>query len=242
VFHRANLHRSSRSCNHFVFCSSVSPLHIAAWNNGLDEVVGRPNVFISGKEVDCESFVSFLSAELLVQRTNDAPKPEEECSVNHFNPPTCSFPLFQSQSMAASKQRAEVFLMQELKALSTSTRDRDDAFSAGLNGNDLFNWSVCIIGPEGSLNEGGIFQASLQFPPSYPDNPSVMRFITPIFHPNIWADGKVCISVLRDPGEDPLNPQEQAWERWLPIHKVYSICMSVSISLPVPFFDLNHRF
>ena len=91
--------------------------------------------------------------------------------------------------MAASKQRAEKFLMQELKALSTG--DRDDGFSAGLNGDDLFNWSVCIMGPEGSLYEGGIFQASLQFPHSYPDNPPVMRFITPIFHPNIWPDGKV---------------------------------------------------
>jgi ubiquitin-protein ligase len=160
-------------------------------------------------------------------------KPEEECSFNHFNPPTCSFPLIQSQSMAASKQRAEKFLMQELKALSTG--DRDDGFSAGLNGDDLFNWSVCIMGPEGSLYEGGIFQASLQFPHSYPDNPPVMRFITPIFHPNIWPDGKVCISILHAPGEDPLNPQEQASERWLPIHNVFSICMSVSISLPVTF-------
>lgn len=130
--------------------------------------------------------------------------------------------------MAASKQRAEKFLMQELKALSTG--DRDDGFSAGLNGDDLFNWSVCIMGPEGSLYEGGIFQASLQFPHSYPDNPPVMRFITPIFHPNIWPDGKVCISILHPPGEDPLNPQEQASERWLPIHNVFSICMSVSIS------------
>ena len=137
--------------------------------------------------------------------------------------------------MAASKQRAEKFLMQELKALSTG--DRDDGFSAGLNGDDLFNWSVCIMGPEGSLYEGGIFQASLQFPHSYPDNPPVMRFITPIFHPNIWADGKVCISILHAPGEDPLNPQEQASERWLPIHNVFSICMSVSINFsPVSEF------
>ena len=128
--------------------------------------------------------------------------------------------------MAASKQRAEKFLMQELKALSTG--DRDDGFSAGLNGDDLFNWSVCIMGPEGSLYEGGIFQASLQFPHTYPDNPPVMRFITPIFHPNIWPDGKVCISILHPPGEDPMNPQEQASERWLPIHNVFSICMSVS--------------
>jgi ubiquitin-protein ligase len=135
------------------------------------------------------------------------------------------FVLIQVQYMAASKQRAEKFLMQELKALSTG--DRDDGFSAGLNGDDLFNWSVCIMGPEGSLYEGGIFQASLQFPHSYPDNPPVMRFITPIFHPNIWPDGKVCISILHPPGEDPLNPQEQASERWLPIHNVFSICMSV---------------
>jgi ubiquitin-protein ligase len=145
--------------------------------------------------------------------------------------------IIHTLSMAASKQRAEKFLMQELKALSTG--DRDDGFSAGLNGDDLFNWSVCIMGPEGSLYEGGIFQASLQFPHSYPDNPPVMRFITPIFHPNIWPDGKVCISILHPPGEDPLNPQEQASERWLPIHNVFSICMSVSTNDPLNISSLE---
>jgi ubiquitin-conjugating enzyme E2 G1 len=66
-----------------------------------------------------------------------------------------------------------------------------------------------------------------------------MRFITPIFHPNIWPDGKVCISILHPPGEDPLNPQEQASERWLPIHNVFSICMSVSTSALSSFRNIR---
>ena len=31
---------------------------------------------------------------------------------------------------------------------------------------------------------------------------SVLRFLTDIWHPNIEKDGKVCISILHEPGDD----------------------------------------
>lgn len=39
-------------------------------------------------------------------------------------------------------------------------------------------------------------------------------------HPNVFPDGKVCISILHPPGEDIYNPQESASERWSPVHTV----------------------
>lgn len=39
-------------------------------------------------------------------------------------------------------------------------------------------------------------------------------------HPNVFPDGKVCISILHPPGEDAFNPQESAAERWSPVHTV----------------------
>lgn len=39
-------------------------------------------------------------------------------------------------------------------------------------------------------------------------------------HPNVFPDGKVCISILHSPGEDAFNPQETANERWSPVHTV----------------------
>jgi ubiquitin-conjugating enzyme E2 G2 len=32
-----------------------------------------------------------------------------------------------------------------------------------------------------------------------------MKFSSEIFHPNIYPDGRVCISILHPPGNDPLG-------------------------------------
>jgi ubiquitin-protein ligase len=60
---------------------------------------------------------------------------------------------------------------------------------------------------------GGVFRAQLKFPPSYPMMPPSMQFTTEIWHPNIHPDGKVCISILHPPGNDPMQ-YESKDERW----------------------------
>ncbi|KAJ7851402.1 ubiquitin-conjugating enzyme E2G 1, isoform CRA_a [Mycena olivaceomarginata] len=53
-----------------------------------------------------------------------------------------------------------------------------------------------------------------------------MRFITPTWHPNIYSDGVVCVSTLHAPGEDQYG-YEDAGERWMPVHTVESVLVSV---------------
>jgi hypothetical protein len=48
-----------------------------------------------------------------------------------------------------------------------------------------------------------------------------MKFITNIWHPNVYPNGDVCISILHPPGDDATNPQETAAMRWNPIHTVF---------------------
>ena len=50
----------------------------------------------------------------------------------------------------------------------------------------------------------------------------------------VFPDGKVCISILHPPGFDPLNPQEDASERWSPVHTVESIVLSIISMLSSP--------
>ena len=76
------------------------------------------------------------------------------------------------------------------------------------------------------FSEGGFLKARLSFPPEFPLLPPTMRFLTEMWHPNIYPDGRVCISILHAPGDDQYG-YEDAGERWLPVHSIESILMSV---------------
>lgn len=62
---------------------------------------------------------------------------------------------------------------------------------------DMQNLTAQITGPEDSPYTAGIFKVSLQVPPRYPFEPPRVRFITPIYHPNIDSDGRICLDTLK---------------------------------------------
>lgn len=103
-----------------------------------------------------------------------------------------------------------------------------DLVSVGLvDDSNLYEWEILIMGPDGTLYEGGFFKALLVFPSDFPNLPPTMTFVSEMWHPNVYADGKVCISILHPPGEDAHNAQESAMERWRPILGVEQILISV---------------
>jgi len=113
------------------------------------------------------------------------------------------------------------------RQLAELTKHPVEGFSAGLvDENNLYEWEIMIIGPADTLYEGGFFKARLTFPPEFPDLPPKMRFITPMWHPNIYPNGDVCISILHAPGDDQYG-YEDAGERWMPVHSIESILLSV---------------
>ncbi|EGO28541.1 hypothetical protein SERLADRAFT_459079, partial [Serpula lacrymans var. lacrymans S7.9] len=113
------------------------------------------------------------------------------------------------------------------RQLAELTKHPVEGFSAGLvDENNLYEWEILIIGPPDTLYEGGFFKARLTFPSEFPLLPPTMRFITPMWHPNIYSDGTVCVSILHKPGHDEYG-YEDAGERWMPVHTVESILLSV---------------
>jgi ubiquitin-conjugating enzyme E2 G1 len=57
--------------------------------------------------------------------------------------------------------------------------------------------------------------------------PPSLTFKTPIpFHPNIYPDGRLCISILHPPEDDEYG-YEKASERWSPVQTPESILVSV---------------
>eukprot|EP00123_Amoebidium_parasiticum_P007478 comp18149_c0_seq1/m.18900 comp18149_c0_seq1/g.18900 ORF comp18149_c0_seq1/g.18900 comp18149_c0_seq1/m.18900 type:complete len:171 (-) comp18149_c0_seq1:267-779(-) len=109
-----------------------------------------------------------------------------------------------------------------------------EGFSAGLiDDNDIFRWEIIIMGPPDTLYEGGVFKAHMTFPQEYPLRPPKLKFVSEIWHPNVGPDGDVCVSILHEPGEDKWG-YEKASERWLPIHTVETILISVISMLSDP--------
>src|SRR5690606_3859246 len=66
----------------------------------------------------------------------------------------------------------------------------------------------------------------MRFPDNYPYSPPTFRFLRPLLHPNVYKDGKLCISILHTPGEDAMSG-ELASERWSPAQRVESVLMSI---------------
>lgn len=98
---------------------------------------------------------------------------------------------------------------------------------------NFFEWEALISGPVDTVFEGGLFPAKLVFPVDYPLNPPKMSFQCDMFHPNIFPDGRVCISILHSPGDDPLG-YESSSERWSPVQSVEKILLSVVSMLAEP--------
>ncbi|RAR04130.1 ubiquitin-conjugating enzyme [Stemphylium lycopersici] len=144
-------------------------------------------------------------------------------------PPTALAPSLEARSKMASPAAKRLF--KEYRALSN---DPPEGITAGpVSEDDMFVWEALIQGPEGTPFEGGVFPAELRFPKDYPLAPPKMKFITEMWHPNVYANGEVCISILHAPGEDPMQ-YEQASERWSPIQSVEKILISVMSMLAEP--------
>lgn len=55
---------------------------------------------------------------------------------------------------------------------------------------------------------------------------AAFKFLRPLYHPNIYPDGRLCISILHPPGDDEQSG-ETAAERWNPSQRVESVLISV---------------
>ncbi|KAH3837796.1 ubiquitin-conjugating enzyme E2 R2-like [Dreissena polymorpha] len=102
-----------------------------------------------------------------------------------------------------------------------------------LDDEKLFEWEVAIFGPPGTLYEGGYFKAIMKFPHDYPYAPPSVRFVNKMWHPNVYENGDVCISILHPPVDDPQSGEEPS-ERWNPTQNVRTILLSIISLLNEP--------
>lgn len=61
---------------------------------------------------------------------------------------------------------------------------------------NLLNWECFIPGKKGTSWDGGLFKLRMLFKEDYPSSPPKCKFEPPLFHPNIYPSGTVCLSLL----------------------------------------------
>jgi len=95
---------------------------------------------------------------------------------------------------------------------------------AGVSGapteDNILVWHAIIFGPQDTPFEDGTFKLVLEFTEDYPNKPPSVRFISKMFHPNVYADGSICLDILQN--------------RWSPTYDVAAILTSIQSLLDEP--------
>eukprot|EP00743_Colponemidia_sp_Colp-15_P001606 GILK01001753.1.p1 GENE.GILK01001753.1~~GILK01001753.1.p1 ORF type:complete len:160 (-),score=17.67 GILK01001753.1:185-664(-) len=63
---------------------------------------------------------------------------------------------------------------------------------------DIMKWQVGIPGKKGTPWEGGCYPLQMEFSEDYPSKPPKCKFVPPLFHPNVYPSGTVCLSILNE--------------------------------------------
>jgi len=88
----------------------------------------------------------------------------------------------------------------------------------------LGHLEAAILGPEDSSYEGGVFKIDILIPDRYPMEPPKVRFLTPIYHPNIDDGGRICLDILKPA---PTGS-------WKPSINICSVLTSLQVLLSEP--------
>lgn len=114
-------------------------------------------------------------------------------------------------------------------------KDPGCQYTISPNPNNFLEWDVMLFGPPDTIFEGGVFKCKLEFTNNYPNKPPILKFITPLYHPNVFPNGTVCMSILHE-GVDNFG-YEHVSERWNPSHSIDSILLSMLLVLIEPNFE-----
>lgn len=122
------------------------------------------------------------------------------------------------------------------KFINDYIKDPDVNFNVYNDSDNLFLWRFTFYPPHICLYSDNFYNGIIEFPMDFPTNPPIIKFTTPIFHPNIYNDGRICISILHPPGIDIYNYEHEC-ERWLPVHTLSSIFLSILNLILEPNLD-----
>ncbi|KAH8928402.1 ubiquitin-conjugating enzyme [Atractiella rhizophila] len=105
-------------------------------------------------------------------------------------------------------------------------KDHPYGFSARPSKNDkgqnMMVWDCLIPGKKDTPWEAGVYKLVMYFPEDYPSKPPKCKFVPPLFHPNVYPSGTVCLSILNE---------EKSWK---PAITVKQILLGIQDLLDTP--------
>ncbi|KAG9017514.1 Ubiquitin-conjugating enzyme E2 2 [Tulasnella sp. 427] len=108
-------------------------------------------------------------------------------------------------------------LIRDFKRLSS---DPPQGISGAPCPDNIMLWNAVIFGPADTPFEDGTFKLCLTFDETYPNKPPTVKFISKMFHPNVYANGELCLDILQN--------------RWSPTYDVAAILTSIQSLLHDP--------
>lgn len=155
-----------------------------------------------------EASTSSESTENSQSQTNEeVPRPAAPGSKRGRAQPAKQTPKKKTSTAAKRIQRE----------LADITLDPPPNCSAGPKGDNIYDWVGTILGPQGTVYQGGVFFLEITFPTDYPFKPPKIIFRTRIYHCNINAQGHICLDILKD--------------NWSPAFTVSKVLLSVTALL-----------
>ena len=100
--------------------------------------------------------------------------------------------------------------------------------SAGPLEDDITHWNATIFGPENTPYENGVFRLDIHFVSEHPFKPPKIVFKTPIYHPNISTQGRICLDLLKN--------------NWSPSLSIGKILLELKLSYSLYNFSTNDLF
>lgn len=85
-----------------------------------------------------------------------------------------------------------------------------------------------------SLYAGKVIKAVMEFPNCYPLQPPTLRFVSKMFHPNIYPDGRVCISILEEDNIPDPTGYAKPEDKWAPVQNIRTVLLSIVVVINSP--------
>merc|ERR1719343_778962 len=98
--------------------------------------------------------------------------------------------------------------------------DPPEGISGSPSEDNLMEWNAVIFGPTDTPFEDGTFKLTIKFSEDYPSKAPEVRFVSKMFHPNVYADGSICLDILQ--------------KKWSPTYDASAILTSIQSLLDEP--------